>query len=84
MAKYVENLLEAFKTGVQVPTSPPKTKRAYLAPFFVLVKEGWGLADGENLLANLSERTKQWTPTVYRVGRTGESPILRTKKELCQ
>ena len=25
-------------------------------------------------------RTKQWTPTVYRVGRTGESPILRTKK----
>ena len=34
----------------------------------------WGLAYGENLLSKFVRRTKQWTPTVYRVGRTGESP----------
>ncbi len=60
--------------------SPPKIKEGFLPFFCFLVKKWWGLAYGENLLANLSFRTKQWTPTVYRVGRTGESPHIYTKK----
>jgi len=47
--------------------------------FYVSCKTG--IEYGENLQRKLVRRTKRWSPTVYRVGRTGEIPVGVTKKD---
>lgn len=58
--KYVEDFLKAFKTGVQIPTTPPKIKKAVWLFLFLHVEVLSGDLHREKIVEdNLSDRTKQ-------------------------